>query len=113
MPPSANPSKSKDPASRTPTSLLQPVKQWQAHETMVTSVEAANYRGKLSLLVTAGIDSYVHLWAVDGAHIGTFGQVTLLFLCVCFSKQSKGETFACVRSILLIFFVFFCYQHSW
>ncbi|CAN0375073.1 unnamed protein product [Laminaria digitata] len=42
---------------------------------MVTSVGGVNYRGKLDLLVTAGIDSYVHLWAVDGAHIGTFGQV--------------------------------------
>lgn len=113
MPPSANPSKAKDPASRTPTSLLQPVKQWQAHETMVTSVEAANYRGKLSLLVTAGIDSYVHLWAVDGAHIGTFGQVTLLFLCVCVfqSKAKVKHSRACDQFYSI--FLFFCYQHSW
>lgn len=85
LPPSANLSKAKNPASPTPTSLLRPVQQWQAHETMVTSVKGVNYRAKFDLLVTAGIDSYVHLWTVDGAHIGTFGQVRL------FRSQKKAE----------------------
>lgn len=57
--------------------LLFPVRQWHAHETRVSSVYGANYRGQADLLVTAGIDCYVHLWTVAGAHIGTFGQVII------------------------------------
>lgn len=55
-------------------SLLQPVHQWKAHETAIASIEGANFRGKLELLVTAGFDCYVHLWTVAGSHIGAFGQ---------------------------------------
>ena len=83
--PSANRGNIKNPASSTPTSLLRPVQQWQAHETMVTSVEGVNYRANFDLLVTAGIDSYVHLWTIDGAHIGTFGQVIM------FPSQKKAK----------------------
>lgn len=55
-------------------SPLQPVHQWKAHETAVASIEGANFRRKLELLVTAGFDCYVHLWTVAGAHVGAFGQ---------------------------------------
>ncbi|CAM9168152.1 unnamed protein product [Hapterophycus canaliculatus] len=57
-------------------SLLQPVHQWQAHKATVTSVDGANFRGRLDLLVTAGDDCYVHVWTIAGSHIGTFGQPT-------------------------------------
>lgn len=56
--------------------LLVPLRQWRAHETRVSSVGGANYRGKADLLVTAGVDCYVHLWTVAGSFVGTFGQVT-------------------------------------
>lgn len=95
--PSANPVKAN------PSSLLQPVQQWQAHETMVTSVEGVNYRGKLDLLVTAGVDSYVHLWTVDGAHVGTFGQVLPKYL---HRINTRAVILTCVTSIFLFFELF-------
>lgn len=81
VPPTPAPPGQADPAGPsnihggTQKSLLQPAQQWQAHETTISSVEGANYRGKVDLLVTAGVDCYIHLWTVAGAHIGTFGQV--------------------------------------
>lgn len=58
-------------------SLLAPVRQWCAHESRISSIAAASYRGKADLIVTAGEDCYVHLWTVAGALVGTFGQVTV------------------------------------
>lgn len=83
--------------------LLQPVQQWQAHESTITSVEGASFRGKLDLLVTAGADCFVHLWTIAGAHIGTFGQVkmsrTILWLAPqrqLHAKYVGGSTIKCV-----------------
>ncbi|CAM9994687.1 unnamed protein product [Ectocarpus sp. 4 AP-2014] len=71
------PAMADSPWTQQTTSLLQPMHQWQAHKTTVTSVHGADYRGKLDLLVTAGDDCYVHMWTIAGAHIGTFGQPTV------------------------------------
>jgi hypothetical protein len=55
----------------------------QAHTGCVTSVEWCNLRhGVASLLITSGIDCFVHLWTSTGAHVGTFGQVVLVSICV-------------------------------
>lgn len=58
-------------------SLLAPMRQWCAHESRISSIAAASYRGKADLIVTAGEDCNVHLWTVAGALVGTFGQVTV------------------------------------
>lgn len=81
-------------------SLLQPVRQWRAHENKITSVEGANFRGKLDLLVTAGVDCLVHLWTVTGAHVGTFGQVC--------ERAVSSMIFYCFRACFMWYF--FCLQ---
>ncbi|CAM9475514.1 unnamed protein product, partial [Discosporangium mesarthrocarpum] len=57
-------------------SHLSAVRQWQAHETYVSSVQCIDYHGKVNLVVTAGADCNVHLWTLAGAYIGMFGQAS-------------------------------------
>lgn len=92
-------------------SLLVPVRQWRAHETRISSIAGASYHGKADLLVTAGVDCYVHLWTVAGAHIGTFGQVSVFFLSSMHGGSGGGRRWVfCYRRWLCVCYMYMNYS---
>lgn len=65
---------------RPPQSCIEPVATWRAHNGGVSSICAM--AGEEELFITSGFDTLVCAWSINGAHIGTFGKVRVLF-CLC------------------------------